>query len=181
MKSFIMTLVVMSLAFISRAQTTKVSLEAGGLTCSMCSKAVLNALEEVENVDKVRVDIKNQQYHISFQDDSKIDFDNLARAVEDAGFSVAGFIVNTEVKNTTLQKDSHIKIGNQYFHFLNASNQKLDGSTSFTIVDKNFTSAKNYKKYSSMSKMECVQDGKASSCCQADNVKEGPRIYHAII
>jgi copper chaperone CopZ len=181
MKSFILTLMVFSLGLVSEAQTTKVSLEASGLTCSMCSKAVLNALEQVDNVGKVRVDIKNQKYNISFEDDSKIDFDALAQAVEDAGFSIASFTVTTDVRNTTLQKDQHILIGNQYFHFLNASSQKLDGSTSFTIVDKNFTSAKDFKKYSSMSKMECVQNGKASSCCKSDNIKEGTRIYHAII
>ena len=169
------------IGIVSHAQNTKVSLEASGLTCSMCSKAVLNALEEVDNVGKVRVDIKNQQYLISFEDDSKLDFDALTKAVEDAGFSVASFTVSTNLKNTTVQKDKHVLIGNQYFHFLNASNQVLDGPASFTIVDKNFTSAKNFKKYSSMSKMECVQNGKAASCCEADNIKEGTRIYHVII
>ena len=163
------------------AQVTKVSLEANGLTCSMCSKAVLNALEEVDNVSKVRVNIKNQEYNISFKDDSKIDFDALAKAVEDAGFSVGKLTITTELAPVKLEKDKHILIGNNYFHFLNSANQELNGSTTFVLVDKNFTSAKSYKKYSSMSKMECVQTGKASTCCSADNIKEETRIYHAII
>jgi hypothetical protein len=138
-------------------------------------------LQEVENVDKVTADIENQTYHIHFKDDSKADFDALVTAVEDAGFSVAVFKVTTELKNIKLEKDRHVLIGNQYFHFLNANNQALNGSASFTIVDKNFTTAKKFKKFSSMSKMECVQTGKAASCCSSDEIKENTRIYHAII
>ncbi|HEY0354924.1 MAG TPA: cation transporter [Flavisolibacter sp.] len=180
MKSFAITLMIAFSGLIAGAQGTKVSLQASGLTCSMCSKAVLNALQELPNIEKVTVDIKNQEYHISFKDDSMADFDALAKAVEDAGFSVASFKVTTEVKNIKLEKDQHVLIGNQYFHFLNADNRQLDGKASFTIVDKNFTTDKNFKKYSGLSKMECVQSGKASSCCSAD-IKQDTRIYHVII
>ena len=180
MKSFIITVLLSLGTLLVSAQKTSVSLEASGLTCSMCSKAVLNALEEVENVNKVRVDIKNQQYHISFKDDAQINFDALSQAVEDAGFSVASLKVTTEVAALKLGKDEHVQIGNQYFHFLNAGNQQLDGKSSFTLVDKNFTSAKNFKKYSAMSKMECVQTGKTSHCCSSE-IQKDTRIYHAII
>ncbi len=180
MKSIFMMVLLSLSAFIVSAQQASVSLEASGLTCSMCSKAVLNALEEVDNVNKVRVDIKNQQYQISFTDDTKINFDALAKAVEDAGFSVANLKVTMEVPPTKLGKDEHVQIGSQYFHFLNAGNQQLEGKASFTLVDKNFTSAKNFKKYSAMSKMECVQTGKTSHCCSSE-IQKDSRIYHAII
>jgi copper chaperone CopZ len=164
-----------------QAQVTKVSLQASGLTCSMCSKAVLNALQKIPFVEKVQVDIKDQQYHITFSNQEAISFDGLTKAVEDAGFSVATFVVNADVSAIELQKDKHVKIGNQYFHFLNATDQKLDGSTSFTVVDKSFTTEKKHKKYSSMSRMECVKTGKSSGCCSSEGVTEETRIYHAIL
>ena len=171
----------MFLGLSSQAQVTKVALQASGLTCSMCSKAVKNALEKVAFVDKVQVDIKNQQYNMSFKENEAIDFDALAKAVDDAGFSVAKFVVTANVEDIKAEKDLHVKIGDAYFHFLNAANQQLSGETRFTIVDKQFVSAKEFKKYSALTKMPCMQTGHAAKCCPSDAVPEQARIYHAII
>ena len=171
----------MLLGLVSQGQVTKVALQASGLTCSMCSKAVKNALEKVAFVNKVQVDIKNQQYNISFKENEAIDFDALSKAVEDAGFSVARFVVTANVETVKAEKDHHVKIGDAYFHFLNAANQQLSGETSFTIVDKQFVSAKEFKKYSGLTKMPCMKTGRAAKCCTSDAVPEQTRIYHAII
>jgi copper chaperone CopZ len=163
-----------------QAQVTKVSLQASGLTCSMCSKAVKNALDKVANVDKVQVDIKNQQYNISFKDKETVDFDALSKAVEDAGFSIARLVVTANVDDAKLEKDSHIKLGGSYFHFLNAAGQQVNGETSFAIVDRKFVSAKEFKKYSGLTKMECLQTGRSAKCCPG-SLPGQTRIYHAII
>jgi copper chaperone CopZ len=147
----------------------------------MCSRAVKVALEEVAFVEKVMVDIKNQQYNLAFKLESKVDFDVLSKAVEDAGFSVAKLKVTADVKNVILKKDSHIQIGDHFFHFLNAGGQTLNGSATFSVVDKNFISAKEFKKWSSSSKMTCVQTGKAAECCSKENIAAQTRVYHVII
>lgn len=165
----------------SSAQFSKASLQASGLTCSMCSKAVKNALEKVAFVENIRVDIKNQQYNFDLKKDEKIDFDVLSKAVEDAGFSVASLKVTAEIENIKAVKDSHVQIGDKYFHFLNAKGQALNGATTFSIVDKSFVPAKDFKKYSSATKMQCVQTGKAAACCTKENISENTRVYHAII
>jgi copper chaperone CopZ len=167
--------------FASYSQVSKVSLQASGLTCSMCSKAVKSALEEVSFVDKVQVDIKNQQYNLSFKEGASVDIDALAKAVEDAGFSVASMNVTATVDNIKLEKDNHIKIGNSYFHFLNASGQQISGSAKFNIVDKQFVTEKEFKKYSALTKMKCVQTGKSAACCSTGDLAEETRIYHAIL
>lgn len=175
----------MALAFFvgmqANAQFSKASLQASGLTCSMCSKAVKTALEGVAFVEKVQVDIKSQQYNLSFKPNATIDFDALSKAVEDAGFSVASLKVTAEINSVTLEKDKHITIGNHNFHFLNASGKQLNGATTFSIVDKSFVPAKEFKKWSSASKLACVQTGKASACCTKENIAEASRVYHVII
>ena len=98
-----------------------------------------------------------------------------------AGFSVANLKVTTDFKNVNLKKDEHLKIGEHYFHFLNANNQQLNGSKTFSIVDKHFVSAKDLKKHSSSSKLSCVQTGKAGDCCIKENIAAQTRIYHVII
>jgi len=160
------------------AQVQKVSLEASGLTCSMCSKAVKEALEAVPFVSKVQVDIKNQRYHLSFHPGSAVDFDALAGAVTEAGFSVSKFTVTADMEAVKLQKDQHIQMGNSVVHFLNASGQQVSGATSFSIVDRDFVSPKEFKKLSGLSQMSCVQTGKPASCCPA---APETRIYHAMM
>ena len=180
MKSLLIALSLL-IAISSQAQINKVSLQASGLTCSMCSKAVKNALEEVSFVEKVMVDIKNQNYNLTFKDGTKVDFDALNKAVQDAGFSVAALKVTASVHNAKLQKDEHLKIGEQTFHFLNAANQTVNGQVSFSIVDKGFVAAKEFKKYAGLTKMACVQTGRMAKCCAPDSASADDRIYHVII
>lgn len=165
----------------ANAQFTKASLQASGLTCSMCSRAVKSELEKVPFVSSVDVDLKTQEYQLSFKKGQPVNFDALSKAVEDAGFSVSGLKVTADVSGVALQKDAHVKIGSQYFHFLNAPNSALKGSTAFTLVDKRFAAPKVAKKWSAASKMECVQTGKAAKCCTAEGVAGGARVYHVVI
>lgn len=181
MKSLFSLLLCLFLGTQINAQITKVSLQASGLTCSMCSKAVKSALEEVSFVEKVMVDIKKQQYNLTFKQGQQVDLDALSKAVEDAGFSVAALKVTADVAGVEVAKDEHVKIGDQYFHFLNAKSGQLNGSTTFNIVDKSFVSEKEAKKWSSASKMECVKTGRAAACCTSDGVAAQARVYHAIM
>src|SRR5688500_9015191 len=72
MKNLIAIFVFIMIAGTSQAQFNKAVLQASGLTCSMCSKAVKVALEEVSFVEKVMVDIKKQQYNLTFRQDAVI-------------------------------------------------------------------------------------------------------------
>jgi len=163
------------------SQFSKASLQASGLTCAMCSKAVKVALEKVPFVKEVKVNIRNQEYSIVFKENSKADFDELKKAVEDAGFSVASLKVTGSFTDVNVKKDSHIQLGGKNFHFVNSSTQVLNGEQTFTIVDKDFLSAKDYKKFSAATKMECIKTGKAGECCVKDGIHSNERVYHVII
>ncbi len=171
----------MMLAIPAAAQVTKITLQAGGLTCSMCSKAVKLALDEVSFVEKVMVDIRNQQYNITIKENASVELDKLKQAVEDAGFSVAALKVTAKMNKATLAKDEHIKIGDQYFHFLNGSGKEVNETTVFSVVDKNFVPEKEFESYSGLTTMECVHTGKTATCCSAGNTPVNVRVYHAIL
>ena len=177
-----MTIVVLAFfALTIQAQFTKASLQASGLTCSMCSKAVKVALEKVPFVQEVKVNIKNQEYAISFKENSDPDFDALKKAVEDAGFSVASLKVTGNFNDVSLHKDKHVQIDGKNFLFLTSADKVLNGEQTITIVDKDFLSAKDFKKYSAFTKMECMKTGHAGSCCEKDGIHTEERIYHVII
>ena len=181
MKKIIIAFVLSCVAFGVHAQFSKANLQASGLTCSMCSKAVKVALEEVPFVKEVTVNIKNQEYLIAFKEQSEVSFDELKKAVEDAGFSVASMKVTGSFSDVNVEKDKHIQIDGKNFHFIKIDKMILKGEQTFTIVDKDFLSARDFKKYSAATKMECIKTGKAAECCAKDGIHTDDRVYHVII
>ncbi len=79
------------------------------------------------------------------------------------------------------ERDKHVKIGNENFHFLNGEGQILSGEQVITIVDKGFITDKLFKKLTTGTKYACVQKGKTSTCCIKDGMAAGERVYHVMI
>jgi len=61
-----------------------------------------------------------------------------------------------------------VNIGNEKFHFLNGVSQKLNGEVMLTLVDKDFMSAKELKKYAAYTS--------AIAALQTNQ-----RVYHVVI
>lgn len=172
MKKLLFLLTVTLVALCTEAQFTKATLQATGLTCAMCSNAINKALQKVSFVESVRSDIKNSAFNIVFKQGAAVDLDALKNAVEDAGFSVGGLKVTGTFNDLKVENDKQVQIGDKQFHFLNVSSRTLNGETTITILDRNFVTEKVFKKYSSATKMSCLQTGKTAS---------GERIYHVTI
>lgn len=181
MKKLLLILVIALLAVPSQAQFTNATLQATGLTCAMCSNAINKALQKVSFVKTVTADIRNSSFGIVFKTNSQVDVDALKDAVEDAGFSVGSLKLTGNFNETKIEKDQHVKIGNENFHFLNGGSQVLNGEQTITVVDKNFVTEKQFKKYSTAAKMSCFQTGKAANCCVKDGIPGGERVYHVTI
>lgn len=164
----ILTILAVLFVLNSQGQIKNANLQASGLTCAMCSKAVYKALSDVAFVEKVKADIENSSYDIIFKTDSKVDFDALSKAVVNAGFSVAKLKVTTTFKDVKVQNDAHVTMSDQSFHFLNVTPQTLTGTKTVTLVDKNFVSSKDYKKYSKLTSIQCYESG----------MMNGQRVYH---
>lgn len=174
-------LLMIAIAFMpvfSYAQFSKATLQATGLTCAMCNNAINKALQAVPFIESVKSDIKNSAFNIVFKPGAIVDIDAMKIAVEDAGFSIGSLRLTGDFNELKVENDKHVKIGDENFHFIDVKSQTLNGENTITIVDKNFVTAKQFKKISSSSKMSCVQTGKAASCCTKDGVSAGARIYH---
>ena len=163
------------------AQFKSAKLQAAGLTCAMCTKAIYQSLKELSFVDKVDTDIKNSEFVVSFKKGTNADPDVLKKAVEDAGFSVSKLRLTGDFNNVKVSNDAHVNISGKTYHFLNTNDQTLNGEKTFTIVDKHFVPTKEFKKFSAATKMMCVQTGKAESCCAKDGITANTRIYHVTI
>lgn len=181
MKKLFFLFIAVAITTGSMAQFKSASLQAAGLTCAMCTKAINTSLDHLSFVKEVKPDIKNSAFTITFKEGATVDFDALKKAVEDAGFSVAKLQVTGSFNNVQVENDTHVKVDGKTFHFLNVKNQVLNGQKSITLVDKDFVTSKEFKRYSAATSMPCVKTGKAGSCCVKDGVKENARIYHVTI
>src|SRR5258706_6972643 len=181
MKKIFLIIMVFTLVLQLQAQFTKATLQATGLTCAMCSNAINKALQKVSFVESVKSDIKNSAFNILFKQNANVDIDALKNAVEDAGFSVGSLKLSASFNEIKIANDQHVQIGDKQFCFLNVNNQTLNGEATITVVDKNFVTAKEFKKISSSTKMNCLQTGKASSCCGIEGASANTRIYHVTI
>jgi copper chaperone CopZ len=163
------------------AQFNKAQLQASGLTCALCTKAIDNALKKISFVESVAPNIKTSSFTIVFKKDAAVDADALRVAVEDAGFFISklqltGFFSNIPVKN-----DTHVTVDGKTFHFINAKEQVLNGEQTITLVDKLFVPARQFKKMSTATTHTCLQTGKAAACCEKVGADKNARIYHVTI
>ncbi len=165
---------------ISFAQIKSASLRASGLTCSMCSKAIYKALQKVPTVQDVKVNIETSVYDISFKPNAAVSIDEVKKAVENAGFSVASMQVTAGFPKIDIANDAHFSIGGVNMHFLNVQPQTIQGDKTVTIVDKNYLSAAENKKYGQYTKMICFETGKMELCC-AKGTQPAGRIYHVTL
>jgi copper chaperone CopZ len=165
----------------TQAQINKVSLQASGLTCSMCSNAINKSLKSLEYVDKVMANIKTSTFDISFKQGARVNFDELKKKVEDAGFFVANLSAVVQFNNLQVQKDAHVKYEGLVLHFLNAKGQILNGEQTIQVVDKGFVSAKAFKKNQLFTTMECYKTGVAGTCCTTEGLSGNSRIFHVTI
>lgn len=181
MKKIFFLAVASLLSLAGMAQFKSASLQAAGLTCAMCTKAINTALEQIPFVKDIDVDIKTSSFLINFKEGSNVDFDELKKAVEDAGFSVAKLSATGTFNNVKVQNDAHVQISGKNYHFLNIQPQTLDGTQTIVLADKDFLSSKEFKKISATTKMSCVQTGTAAACCTKDGISAHSRIYHVTI
>jgi copper chaperone CopZ len=181
MKKLVFVMTLLGATLFSQAQFSKATLQATGLTCAMCSNAINKALEKVPFIGSVKADIKNSAFAISFKEGAEVNIDALKDAVEDAGFSIGKLELTGNFSELQIEKDKHVKLGNGNFHFINVPDQVLNGEKVVTVVDKNFVTEKQFKKQRSLTKMKCMETGKAEACCVNEGLSAEARVYHVTI
>lgn len=179
MKSFKIFIVLFLLSFSSFAQYKNLTIQAAGLTCSLCSNTINKALQTLPYIESVETDLKSNLFRVTLKDGAAPDFDQIRQKVEGAGFSVAKLNIDVNFSGEQVEKDTHLKMNGKNLHFVNAKNGKLTGWHNVQIVDKGFVVSSEYKKLSKKITTACFQSGKAATCC--DGIKAGDRVYHVSI
>lgn len=140
-------LIAIAASLITNAQVNTVSLQASGLTCSMCSNAINKALKALDFVQDVDADMKSYTFQVSFKPNSIIDFDMLRKSVEKAGFTVCAFVATIHFDKMEVKINQPVIIQHQTFLFANGATTLLDGNMLIKFLDKGFVSQKEYKQH----------------------------------
>jgi len=183
MKKILSILLFSTFSFLAHAQIQKVTIQASGLTCSMCNKSINASLKNVIFIQSVESDINNNSFTITFKPGIKPDFDLLKKKVQDAGFSIANLWVYASFNNQKIANDAHVTVEGLNIHFVAVDNQVLNGEKKLQLIDKDFTNSKNYKKFSSLTSMECFKTGLMAGCCKEkmQQTAAQQRVYHVTI
>ncbi|HSZ84763.1 MAG TPA: heavy-metal-associated domain-containing protein [Puia sp.] len=169
--------------FLVSAQLQKAEFQASGLTCSMCSNAINKALKTVPFIESINTDLNKNVFEITFKKNIPVDIDAIKKKVEGAGFSIAKFWITINWNDQKINNDEHVAIEGVNFHFMNVKPQTLNGIQRLQLIDKNYVSAKEFKKCSAYTTMSCYQTGLMSNCCKSKDgsFASSGRIYHVTI
>ena len=162
------------------AQVNKVTIQASGLTCSMCSNAINKSLTTLTFVSQIKSNIKESVFELSIKPNAKVDFALIKKKVEDAGFFVARMEAQIVFQEASVAQDTHLEIQGAQFHFLNVKPQTLNGETKIRFLDKGYVTAKEFKKNATLTTLNCFKTGKSDVCCEGKH-NLGMPLYHVTL
>jgi copper chaperone CopZ len=141
----ILLVMALGVSLFAQGQVKKVTLQASGLTCSMCSNAINKALKSLDFVSGVEADIKTYSFEVSFKPGSIADFDLIRNKVEAAGFAVSAFYADLNFSNLPVKSGEPVIIQGKTFLFVGTKNQLINGDKRVKILDKGFVTVKEHK------------------------------------
>lgn len=146
MKNIILTFVLLSLVATAQAQITKAEVIATGLTCSMCSKATLNQLNSLTEVDSISTDLNTTTFILYFKKDSKVDLSDIKKKVEDAGFAIGSLVFTINLSNQKAENNLKFTQDNITYTFIETQPKDLAGEVKLQVLDKGFITEKEFKR-----------------------------------
>ena len=138
-------LVALGWSLASGAQVNHVSLQASGLTCSMCSNAINKALKTLDFIQKIETDIKTYTFELFIKPGQTADFDLIKKKVENAGFTVSGFVATFQFNQVQVIANEPLVIDQKKLLFTGAKDFTLNGYKKIKILDRGFVSQKEYR------------------------------------
>jgi len=131
---------------IANAQFTKAELQVSGLTCALCAKATEKSLKTLPFIGDIKPDLMRNIFVLTFKSGDAVNFDQISKKVQDAGFFVNSLKVTVDFNHTKVD-GGHFTYGGSAFQLMNGSEKELNGPIALTMVDKGFAPKSVSKKY----------------------------------
>lgn len=148
MKNFLLTgMLLFFTLFTASAQFVKAELEVSGLTCSMCSLSTQKALKTLDFIGEIKPDLNKNVFYIQFKPGKVVNLDAMKAKVVAAGFTVSRLTAIFNFSQLPVKDKSVFQYEGNSYQFIGAPEITLEGSTRFTVMDKDFLPGKAFKKF----------------------------------
>lgn len=127
-------------------QLQSATLQATGLTCSMCSKATFKKLQAIEGVQKITTDLDNTSFILQFSPNNSTPIGSIQKQVQAAGFSVGKLVLHYKLSATHIANNTTVPFKGGEFVFMETAPGKKDGVVQLQVVNKGFITDKEFKK-----------------------------------
>jgi copper chaperone CopZ len=144
--SFWMLLVFIIVSTSLKAQISKAEIVATGLTCSMCSNAIIKQLSAMTYVDSVTADLNTSTFFVYLNKNNAIQPKLFKQRVERAGFFIGSLVLTMSFDNLKIDNNLIVKKELNTLIFVDTESKILKGQTKVKILDKGYVTQKEYKK-----------------------------------
>jgi copper chaperone CopZ len=131
---------------IAKAQFTKAELQVSGLTCALCAKATEKTLRTLPFITDIKPDLMRNVFVITFNNSAPVNFDQISKAVHDAGFFVNSLKSTVNTDKVKVEGNS-FSYGTNTYQVMNGTEKPLNGEVTLTLIDKGFAPRSVTKKY----------------------------------
>jgi hypothetical protein len=155
------------LATLTQAQPiSQIKIGVNGLTCSACTRSVEMSLLRLNFVDSVAMSLENTEGIIYTKELMPLDFNKVAKAVTDAGFSVRFLEANITLDNSSINENGCFTLAGINFQWLGYN--KTESTNRFTFIDSPFLPGKEYARWKKKIKNDSCFPGQAFHVVNAD-------------
>ena len=147
MKKILFIIAVVLISITATAQIKSATLQASGLTCSMCNLSIKKSLEKLPFIEQIKPNVETATYEIAFKENTAIVLEDLQKAVKKAGFSVAKLSFTSSFNNVSIANKNTFELNGISYYIINPKSNVLNGSIAFQIIGKDYTGEKDFKRH----------------------------------
>ena len=166
-KILLLSILCFFVALVTKAQWTYVEIGVNGLTCSMCTRSVDDAIQKLDFVERVEVNLESTTGRVFFKVGSKPDVAAIRQAVVDAGFSLRFLKIKFQFKSPmALEPEECFILDGTHYQMINAVTAETKEAV-FQLIGKGFMPKRAYNKWRS----------KLGKICWREDVEPGYYLF----
>ena len=155
----LVSMVLLSISNFSFADIKWVDVGVNGLTCSICTRSVEMSIRRLDFVDTVVMSLETAEGRIYFESNAPVNFEQLAKAVVNAGFSVRFIKVQFDFHDIDIGTDGLFTYQGQLFKWIDFKIKPNKTQVALKLIDDGFLPKKE-----SLAFKKKVDSLKASAC-----------------